>query len=337
MIQVNSATNRRIPGQTYKEINRLPQSLFRYIWRASAKHQVWLCVLSVIVFALSAVPLELQRRLVNDAIARGALDAILWLAIAYAGVSLAEGGTKLLLNIYRSWVSERAVQDMRHGIGGLTVRTAAAADTAKTGGVEVSMMLSEVEPIGNFVGMSISEPLLQGGILLTVFGYLAYLEPWLALLALGIFSPQLVIVPLLQAAINRRVERRIETLRKVSGGIVGAAANGEAVPEKAQNRKIDHVFRLNMGVYKLKFSMNFIMNLMHHLGVATVLGVGGWHAVQGTMEVGTVVAFVSGLGKVNDPWRDVVNWYREMMVVRVRYHLVADGVRSIEREAPAPA
>jgi len=86
-----------------------------------------------------------------------------------------------------------------------------------------------------------------------------------------VFSPQLVLVPLLQAAINRRVERRIETLREVSGGIVGAAAGNEPVQASQQNRKVDRVFRLNMGVFKLKFTMNFVMNLMHHLGVAAVL------------------------------------------------------------------
>ena len=66
----------------------MPKSLFGYIWRAGAKHQVALCALSIAVFLLSTVPLELQRRLVNDAIKRGALDAILWLALAYAAVSL---------------------------------------------------------------------------------------------------------------------------------------------------------------------------------------------------------------------------------------------------------
>jgi ABC-type bacteriocin/lantibiotic exporter with double-glycine peptidase domain len=86
-----------------------------------------------------------------------------------------------------------------------------------------------------------------------------------------------------------------------------------------------------MGIFKLKFTMNFLMNLMHHLGVATVLGVGGWYAVQGRLEVGTVVAFVSGLAKVNDPWGDIVNWYREMVVVSMRYRLVAEAMRWLSR------
>ena len=304
----------------------MPRTLFGYIWRASARQPGGLAALSVIVFLLSAVPLELQRRIVNDAIARGAASAVLGLAAAYVAFALSEGGIKLWLNIYRARVSESTVRELRHEIGALTSSVAVAEDRALAEGIEISMILSESEPIGGFAGISISEPLLQGGILVSVFGYLAFLEPWMALLSLAVLSPQAVFVPLIQRAISQRAEARIRTLREVSGEIVGAAG-GDAALAAAQDSHIDRVFRINMGIFKLKFTMNFLMNLMHHLGVATVLGVGGWYAVQGRLEVGTVVAFVSGLAKVNDPWGDIVNWYREMVVVSMRYRLVAEAMR----------
>jgi len=308
----------------------LPANLFAYIWKLSARHQVGLCVLSITVFALSAVPLELQRRIVNDAIGKGAVSTIIWLAIAYACVALLEGAVKLCLNIYRSWVSEVTVRKLRKGIGALTAKAVQRDDAAAKGGTSISMILSESEPIGGFSGISISEPLLQGGILVSVFGYLTYLHPSMALLSIAVFSPQLFFVPLMQGAINRRAEERIHTLRKLSGGIVDATANDGALEAEKQEEDIHQVYRLNMGIFKLKFSMHFLMNLLHHMGVATVLGVGGWYAVQGKIEVGTVVAFVSGLAKVNDPWSDLINWYREMAVVRVRYNLIADSMRELE-------
>jgi ABC-type multidrug transport system fused ATPase/permease subunit len=307
-----------------------PRALFAYVSRVSGWHQAGLACLSVLVFLLSAAPLELQRRIVNDAIGKGAFEPILWLALAYAGVALAEGAFKLLLNVYRGWVSEHAVLHLRtriFSLAGITPADSAAA-RAEAEGVEISMILSETVPIGGFVGISISEPLLQGGILLSVFGYLVYLQPAMALLCIGVFSPQLVFVPLIQGAINRRAKERIQTLRKVSGSLV-AEAHGAIAARPIQEARIDHVFDLNMGIYKLKFTMNFLMNLMHHLGVACALGVGGWYAVKGQIEVGTVVAFVSGLAKVNDPWGDLVNWFREMTEVRVRYRLVAETAWSL--------
>ena len=312
----------------------MPRTLFGYIWKVSARQQLVLAGLSIVVFLLSAVPLELQRRIVNDAIARGATSTVLWLAMAYVVFALTEGGVKLCLNIFRARVSESAVRELRHGIGAVTASVAVVEDRALAEGIEISMILSEAEPIGGFTGISVSEPLLQGGILLSVFGYLAFLNPWMALLSLAVLSPQIVFVPLIQRAISQRAEARIRTLREVSGEIVGAAS-GDAALVAAQDSHIDRVFRINMGIFKLKFTMNFLMNLMHHLGVATVLGVGGWLAVQGRIEVGTVVAFVSGLAKVNDPWGDIVNWYRELVVVRMRYRLVAEAMSWLMRESGA--
>ena len=122
----------------------------------------------------------------------------------------------------------------------------------------------------------------------------------------------------MQQAINRRAGERITTLRKVSGDIVDTGVPAD--------KGIEHVFALNMGIYKIKYSMNMAMNLMYALAVAVALGVGGWLAVAGRIEVGTVVAVVSGLGKLNDPWGDLVNWAREWSVDSVKYRLFADAV-----------
>lgn len=306
----------------------LPRTIFAYAWRVSGRHQLALAALSVLVFLLSAVPLEFQRRIVNDAVYDGAVASIVWLALGYAGVALIDGALKLAMNVYRGWVSEGAVRQLRKTIYHLIGHAPGRRPAAGVEGVEVSMILSEVEPIGGFVGVSTSEPLLQGGVLISVFGYMVYLQPEIALVSLLVFSPQLVFVPLLQHAINRRVQTRIQILRDVSGQLIDNGHQDIAVGV-SQDDRIDRIFTLNMGIYKLKFTMNFLMNLMHHFGVASVLAVGGWYAVTGRIEVGTVVAFISGLAKVNDPWGDIVNWFREMTVNGVKYRLIAEGVEQL--------
>jgi hypothetical protein len=123
---------------------------------------------------------------------------------------------------------------------------------------------------------------------------------------------------MLQHAINVRAAERVKTLRHVGGDIVS-----RGVPEE---EGIQRVFELNMGIYKIKFSMNLAMNFMYHAAVAIALGVGGLMAVQHKLEVGTVVAIVSGLGKLNDPWGDLVNWAREFSVDSVKYRLFAGAL-----------
>jgi ABC-type multidrug transport system fused ATPase/permease subunit len=271
-----------------------------------------LAVLSVAVFTLSTLPLELQRRIINDAIKNGATSTILWLAAAYAGEALAEQGFKLILNVYRGWVNEAAVRRLRKTLEVLPE------DQTNVTGTRVAMMVDEVLPIGGFVGMSVSEPLLQGGLLISVIGYMIYLEPYMALLSLAFVVPQMVFVPLMQRAINRRAADRIKMMREVSSDMIDA---GTAV-----DAQIERVFSLNMGIYKIKYGMNLLMNLMHYFAVAVALGVGGWFVVAGRVEVGTVVAIVAGLGKLNDPWGDLVSWGREFSVVGVKYRLFADAL-----------
>ena len=310
----------------------MPRTILGYVLRFTGRHQVGLALLSVAVFLLSTAPLELQRRIVNDAIGKGSLRTIFWLALAYAAVALVEQSLKLVLNVYRGWVAESSVRTLRDMIRAADIESAIALQSREDAGIEVAMVLEEAEPIGGFTGVSISEPLLQGGVLASVIGYMVYLNPYLAALGLVFFLPQMVFVPLLQSAINRRAEARILTKRAISGAIVeGMAPNGENWAQRGE--PIQHVFTLNMGIYKLKYTMNLLMNLMHHLAVAVALCLGGWLAIEGRMEVGTVVAIVGGLGKLNDPWGDLVNWARELSVVGIKYRLFADAVDRLARSA----
>lgn len=47
------------------------------------------------------------------------------------------------------------------------------------------------------------------------------------------------------------------------------------------------------------------------------------------MEVGAVVAIVGGLGKLNDPWGDLVNWARDFAVVGMKYRLFSEVVNRL--------
>ena len=150
----------------------------------------------------------------------------------------------------------------------------------------------------------------------------------LALLGLAFFLPQTVFVPLLQAGINRRARERILVKRSISAGVLDKVVARTAGWGWAHG-PIRRVFSLNMGIYRLKFTLNLLMNMMHHLGVASALCLGGWQVLEGNMEVGTVVAIVGGLGKLNDPWGDLVNWAREFAVVGVKYRLFSEFVNGL--------
>ena len=302
----------------------LPRNVYRYVLATSAPHQLALLALTGIVALLEVVPLELQRRIVNDLVKHRPYSWVIWLCAAYAGVVVVQGGTKLALNIYRGWVGERAKRDLRRRVHSVIEAPTSTSPAAEAQGITISMIVAEVEPIGGFVGESISEPLLQAGIMCSVFAYLIHIDPWMALAAFALLVPQLFFVPLLQSAVNRRTGARIRVLRQL--GIAMIDRNDDAEDE----RRIQQAFALDMGIFKLKFTMNFLMNLCNHLQIVSALLVGGWWVYIQHLEIGGVVAFISGIHRINDPWGDLVNYFRDLNVTQVKYRLLADAVDQLK-------
>jgi len=299
------------------------KDLYRYIWKVSARGQVILSALAVAVFLLGLAPLELQRRIVNGAVDRQSFKFIVTLCLIYVAVALLHGSLKLVLNVYRGSVSEAANRRLRMQVSPTATADSATQNGSGEKGVKISIVVSEVEAVGGFVGSSFCDPLLNAGILLSVFGYMLFMQPWMALVALMIFSPQLLFIPFLQKAINLRTKRRIERLREVSVDIVNEGADDASESSKMTfRRRIKDVYRLNMQIFVRKFGMIFLMNLLFTLGVIGILAVGGWLLLQGRTDVGTIVAFISGLSLMNDPWRDLVNYFRDLTNAGLKYRMI---------------
>jgi ABC-type bacteriocin/lantibiotic exporter with double-glycine peptidase domain len=89
-----------------------------------------------------------------------------------------------------------------------------------------------------------------------------------------------------------------------------------------------------MGIFKLKFTMNFLMNLLSHLQRVAGLLVGGWWVYTQRLEIGGVVAFISGIGRINDPWGDLVNYFRDINVTQVKYRLLVDAIDQLTSTRP---
>jgi ABC-type multidrug transport system fused ATPase/permease subunit len=314
----------------------MPGHVYGFVLAASGWHQLALVVLTVVVFLLEVVPLELQRRIVNDLVKDRAYQTIIVLCAVYVGTVLVQGGTKLVVNVYRSWVGERATRDLRRRVHLLVSSTAAAASTTEAEGVQASMIVAEVEAIGGFTGGSVSEPLLQGGILCSVLAYMIHVDLWMAGTAFALFVPQLIFVPLMQGAMNRRTRARVRIIRLLSVSAV-EGTRGDAARDRADDERIQRIFELNMGIFRFKFTMNFLMNLSTQLQIIGALLVGGWAVYTDQLEVGGVVAFISGIGRITDPWGDLVNYFRDVNITQVKYRLVREAINQQAAEAGAPA
>lgn len=62
--------------------------------------------------------------------------------------------------------------------------------------------------------------------------------------------------------------------------------------------------------------------------------IGGWWVYTDRLEIGGVVAFISGISRLNDPWGDLVNYFRDMSVTQVKYQLLANAVNELAQQLP---
>ena len=141
----------------------------------------------------------------------------------------------------------------------------------------------------------------------------------------------------LEAELQRRTAERDEALARRSLHPDFAPARDRrdrpvrwTLPRR--QRRIDRAFALDMGIFRLKFTMNFLMNLCSHLQIVSALLIGGWWVYTDRLAIGGVVAFISGIGRLNDPWGDLVNYFRDISVNQVKYGLLANAIDELARE-----
>lgn len=296
------------------------RGLFRFVVRMSGRHQIALVALSLVIAALNVAPLELQRRIVDDAIAPGDVELLLWLAGFYFGAIVALGGLKLFLRLYQGWLAEGTILYCRRHLTALwhERRPAEADDRGEDDGAAVSIVRAEIEAVGGFVGEGFSEPAGQAGVLVAVLTYMVIVEPQIAIMSLIFILPQLLLTPLVQRRLNRLTERRLELLRKVSEQVLGLDADADDFKSLTSR-----VYRNRVLFFFWKFASKAALNFMNALAPLAALGYGGYLVIQGETELGVVVAFTTGFARLSDPIRQLIAYYRTAAETSVKHDLIA--------------
>lgn len=298
--------------------------LYRAVWRVTGREQIRLIGLSLLVAALAAVPLEFQQRAINSLVEHGEVGTFAWLCAGFVGAVLLSATLKFVLGLRLSVVGERVVLLIRERLYANRVADVARdAAGARQRGTLLAMLSAEAELVGAFAGSAIATPLLQLGTLVSVIGFIAYSQPWLGLVALAVVAPQAAIVVAIQDRINRRVRERVQSLRDVSDRI---SATDFARVEDEVRADFHDIFEIRRRIFVLKLSSKFALAAISALGKVGILFLGGWLVLQGRSDVGTVVASLTGLTRIEGPWRDLVTFFRTASTVRVKYDMLLPAI-----------
>lgn len=290
------------------------------IFRATGRAQIVLIVLSLVVAGLSPVPLEYQKDIVNGLTGGLEKATLLRLGVEMGAVILLSLGLKWVLGYRSGIVGEDVIRRLRRVVAERSVR-GELADAKR--GTTASLITSESEALGKFVGGSVAEPLLQAGTLISVLGYVAATQPRLGLVIALIVLPQALLVVLTQRRINELVQKRVLVLRRAVNEVT---AEDVATEMDVVRREFDTIYEARRRMFVWKLSTKMVLSALNGAGLVVVLVLGGSLVLEGRSDVGTVVAATVALGRIQGPWRQLVAFYRNVSAVRVQYELLRDAI-----------
>lgn len=314
----------------FRKTFRISFDLYTYIWTESRSRQVWICILTMILAPLMMVPLELQRRIVNEALQQKDISLLAVLGGIYFFTVCLQGIIKFALNMLKGMAIEGIARDIRFRI----VERVRDSDGCEDGtgtdlspGTIVSMLAAETEDVSGFGGEAFGLPLLTGGTIVYVVGYLIWVQPAIAALALALYLPQALIVPITQYSINRLARLRIVNVRHL--GHIAAGITDSVVAARMTGASIiRRIYALRIAIYARKFALAALGNFLDSMGVIVVLTVGGYLVIHGETQVGTLLVFISGLNKIADPWDELINFYRSVSNTAVAYDMIRSQIES---------
>jgi putative ABC transport system ATP-binding protein len=312
-------------------ITRKP--LFSWVLERYRGLQALLILLILAAIFLRVFPLEMQKRIVNSAIALRNVNALFLYCAFYLGAVILAGCFKYAINLLQGYIGQKVLLTMRAEIYDHILSLPLPFFRRTPPGMVIASLTSELSSIGEFMGGAIAVPIINVLTLLSFAGYMAYLNPLLAFLSFSIYPVEIFIIPLLQKRFNRLNRDRIDVTRSMSN-VIGEAISGMHEIQgnasyELENRKLTRfsirLFDIRLQMNKFKFLTKFANNLFQSLGPFILFIVGGYLTIHGRFDLGALVAFLSAYEKLYDPWKELMDYYQDYQDSKVRYHQIMNA------------
>jgi ABC-type multidrug transport system fused ATPase/permease subunit len=321
-----------------------------YYWIFSRYHGLQLLLLAIILVSVffRVVPLELQKRIVNEAISKRDEHLLLWYCGLYIGAVVLAGLSKYLINMLQVVIGQKILIGLRTGLFLHVLHLPLQRYRGLRPGSAISAMTGELNAIGAFLGQALAVPLTSILTYVVVFSYMFSLSHMLTLVTIAVYPFELIAIPLLQKKFNGWNQKRITTVREMSdtvneaiNGIVEIQSYNRFEFEKNRIRRlIDKLYRITITLSIYKFGIKFSGNFFQALGPFLLFLIGGHLAINGQFSLGALVAFLSAHEKLYDPWQELRLFYQEYQNAHVVYQQITrlfDHQEALPPPATRPA
>ncbi|MCG6980712.1 MAG: ABC transporter ATP-binding protein/permease [Deltaproteobacteria bacterium] len=303
------------------------RSLSSWILASNLKLQALLLVVIVIAVFTRVFPLEMQKRIVNQAIRFGELKMLFRYCGLYFAAVVLSVGLKYLISVLQNLIGESVLADMRKDLYHHILTLPLSFFRKTQPGLVVSALVTELAIAGSFIGMAVAVPVTSVLTLLAFAGYLFWLNPLLAAISLSTYPLVLILLPRVQSRANLANKKRVDATRNLAGkigesisGIHEIHGNGSY---RIENRKYDKMvenlrkIRISWNLYK--FGVKVLNNFFNNLSPFLIFIVGGYLAIKGRLDLGALVAFISAQEKLYDPWKELIEFYQVYQDATVGY------------------
>ena len=320
------------------------KTLFSWISASSLKLQASLVVIILVTVFARVVPLEMQKRVVNEAIYLRKVDLLLIYCGIYLAAVILQGGLKFVINYIQTLIGQRALAQMRKELYHYILTLPLGFFRKTQPGLVVASLVTELTSAGTFVGMAIAVPVTNVLTLLAFAGYLFWLNPLLAAISLSIYPFVLFLVPLFQKKANRENKKRVDATRVISGriaesitGIHEIQGNGAFKIENGKyDRIVDRLLKIRIVWTLYTQGIKVLNNFFTNLSPFLVFLIGGYLAMHGRLELGALVAFLSAQEKLYQPWKDLIEFYQVYQDASVKYRRTMEYFDVAPEHAIAP-
>ena len=303
------------------------RSIYSWIFGSNTKFQVVVLILIAVTVFARVLPLEMQKRIVNEAIRLSDVDLLIRYCAIYLLSVVTASGLKYLITVLQVMISQRTLARMRKGLFAHIISLPLNFFRNTQPGLVVSSLISELTLPANFVGMAVAVPVINLLTLVAFAGYLFYLHPLLAALSLSIYPLVVFLVPLLQKRVNQANKKRVDTTRVLSDKVQETISGIHEVHGNAAydiendkiSRIVDRLYRIRLRWDFFRASIKVSNNFFTSLGPFLVFILGGYLTIQGQLELGALVAFLSAQEKLYVPWKELIQFYQVYQDGHVTY------------------
>ncbi len=303
------------------------RSLLSWIITGNHKLKVLLILTVFVAVLIRIIPLEMQKRIVNQAISLKAFDLLLVYCGFYLAAVVVAGALKYLSGYLQTIIGQRALTAMRQDLYRHMLGLPLGFFRKTQPGMVVQSFASELATAGDFVGLAVSVPLTSFLSLIAFTGYLLWLNPLLAAVSFAIYPLALFVLPGLQRRANAENQKRVDVSRDFSGKIVEAVSGIQEIHGNAahhvESRKFDALarklekVRITWNLYRQGIKVS--SNLFTSFSPFIIFLLGGYLTIKGQIGLGALVAFLSAQEKLFDPWRELIDVYQSYQEASISY------------------